>query len=67
VPLGASPLVFGALLIAADTLWPRLLPWPVGIVIFASDNLTQTAALGGTKTLTLIVAIFGCAVGQVIV
>jgi apolipoprotein N-acyltransferase len=36
-------------------------------VIFASDNLTQTAALGGTKTLTLIVAIFGCAVGQVIV
>jgi apolipoprotein N-acyltransferase len=64
VPPGPSALVFGALLVAADSLWPRLLPWPVGIVLATSDPLVQTAALGGANSLTFIVAVFGCAVGE---
>jgi len=66
IPPGPSALVFGALLVAADSLWPRLLPWPVGIVLISSDAFVQTAALGGANSLTFIVAVFGCATGEAV-
>lgn len=64
IPSGPSPLVFGVLLVAADSLWPRLLPWPVGIVLATSDPFVQTVSVGGTHSLTFIVAVFGCAAGE---